>query len=137
MGSWGVGPFQNDVALDWFTELEEVTSFSVIRRKIEEVITEDYLDADLVCEAIASIAIIAAIKSEDETLVPEFETSSLERLCELFSRKIDHNIMTLIEDALAIIRRTEDNELYDLWVAENQEDDWSEELDYLEEVLFE
>ncbi len=136
MGTWGVGPFQNDVAMDWFSELEETTSFSVIRRKIEEVITEDYLDADLVCEAIASIAIIVAIKTDDDSLVPEFETSSLENLRNLFLKKIDNNIVTLIEDALGILRRTEDNELFDLWTEEELEDDWLEELDNLEEALF-
>jgi hypothetical protein len=135
MGAWGVGPFENDTALDWFSELEEETSFSAIRRKIEEVITDDYLDADLLFEAIASIAILAAIKADDERLLPDFETSSLDRLRELFLRKIDANIETLLEDAFGIIRRSEDNELYELWDEEDLIDDWMAHIDYLEETL--
>jgi len=135
MGAWGAGPFQNDVAVDLFTELEEETSFSVIRRKIEEVVTDDYLEADAVWEAVASIAILTAIKTDDERLVPEFETSSLDDLRSLFLSKIDDNIISLCEDALGIIRRSDDNELYELWDDEDGLDDWFAHLDYLEEQL--
>jgi hypothetical protein len=135
MGAWGVRPFENDAALDWFAELEEETSFSAIRRKIEEVVTEDYLDADLVCEAVASIAILAAIKDDDERLLPEFETSSLDDLRDLYLAKIDHNVLSLIEDALGIIKRSEDNELYEMWEDEDQIEEWLAHIDYLEEIL--
>lgn len=135
MGTWGVAPFENDVALDWFSELEEETSFSAIRRKIEEVVTDDYLDADLVSEAIASIAIITAIKTGDERLVPDFESSSLDSLQDLFGSKIDDNMLTLVEDAFGIIRREDDNELYDLWMEEDRIEDWLDYLDYLQEQL--
>ena len=135
MGAWGAGPFDNDTALDWFTELEEETSFSAIRSKIEEVVTDDYLEADVTSEAIASIAILAAIKMNDHRLVPEFESSSLDSLRDLFLAKIDSNILTLCEDALGIMRRSDDNELYDLWAEEDGFEDWMAHLDYLEEVL--
>lgn len=133
MGIWGVKPFQNDSAVDWFAELEEETSFSQIRRKIEEVITDDYLDADLVGEAIASITIIIAIKTDEERLLPDFETSSLETLRDLFLSKIDSNIESLIEDAFAIIRRSEDNEFYELLDEEGLVEDWLDYLDALED----
>lgn len=136
MGSWGAGPFENDTALDLFTELEEETSFSVIRSKIEDVITDDYLEADLVQEAIASLAILTAIKTDDESLVPEFETSSLEALRELFLSKIDDNILSLCEDAFGIIKRSDDNELYDLFCEEDDIELWLAHLDDLEERLF-
>lgn len=133
MGIWGVKPFQNDSAMDWFTELEEETSFSQIRRKIEEVITDDYLDADLVGEAVASITIIVAIKTNEDRLLPDFETSSLDDLRDLFLSKIDSNIESLIEDAFAIIRRSEDNEFYDLLDEEGLVEDWLDYLDALED----
>jgi hypothetical protein len=136
MGTWGVGPFQNDTAMDWFEELEEETSFSVIRRKIEEVITDDYLEADLTSEAIASIAIITAIKTNDARLVPDFETSSLDSLRDLFLPKIDDNLLSLCEDALGIIKRNEDNEMYDLFLESDELELWMAHLDDLEERLF-
>ena len=135
MGAWGTGPFENDMALDLFAELEEETSFSVIRRKIEEVVTDDYLDANQVSEAIASIALLTAIKVNDTRLVPEFETSSLSTLRSMFLSKIDDGLLSLVEDALGIIRRSDDNELYDLWAEQEGFEDWMAHLDYLEETL--
>ena len=135
MGAWGTGPFENDMALDLFAELEEETSFSVIRRKIEEVVTDDYLDADQVSEAIASIAFLTAIKVNDTRFVPEFETSSLSTLRSMFLSKIDDGLLSLVEDALGIIRRSDDNELYDLWAEQEGFEDWMAHLDYLEETL--
>jgi len=136
MGAWGAGPFDNDTALDLFSELEEETSFSVIRSKIEDVVTDDYLEADLVQEAIASLAILTAIKTNDTRLVPDFELSSLDRLRTMFLERIDDDIMALCEDAFGIIKRSDDNELYELWLEEDGVDLWLAHLDDLEERLF-
>ena len=135
MNAWGAGPFENDTALDLFTELEEETSFSVIRSKIEDVVTDDYLEASVVQEAIASLALLTAIKTNDERLVPEFEVSSLDRLQSLFLAKIDNDIMSLCEDAFGIIKRSDDNELYDLWLEEDDVDLWLAHIEDLEERL--
>ena len=136
MNAWGAGPFENDTALDLFTELEEETSFSVIRSKIEDVVTDDYLEASVVQEAIASLALLTAIKTNDERLVPEFEVSSLDRLQSLFLAKIDNDIMSLCEDAFGIIKRSDDNELYELWLEEDGIELWMAHLEDLEERLF-
>lgn len=135
MGAWGAGPFENDMALDWFAELEEETSFSVIRSKIEEVVTDDYLEVDLVQEAIASIAILTAIKTDERRLIPKFETSSLSKLRDLFLPKIDDNILSLCEDAFGIIKRSDDNEAYELWFESDDLELWMAHIDDLEERL--
>ena len=135
MGAWGVGPFENDMALDWFAELEEETSFSELRRKREGVVTDDYLDADLVQEAVASIAILAACKSNDKRLLPDFETSSLDKLRKLILPMIDDNMTTLLEDALGIIIRSDDNELYEHWLQSDDFEDWIAHIDYLGEII--
>ena len=136
MGIWGVTPFQNDSALEWFRELEEETSFSQIRRKIEEVITDDYLDAELVGEALASITIIVAIRINNASLLPEFESSSLDTLVDKFGPKIDSNIESLLEDAFGIIRRSEDNEFYELLEDDDLVEDWIDYIDALEDKFF-
>ena len=136
MGAWGAGPFDNDAAVDLFEELQEITSFSVIRSKIEEVVTDDYLDVDIVQEAIASLAMLTAIKTNDSRLVPSFEISSLSNLRSLFLSKIDNDIMSLCEDAFGIIKRSDDNELYELWLDEDGVELWMAHLDDLEERLF-
>jgi len=66
-------------------------------------------------------------------LLPEFETSSLDDLRELFEAKIDSNIESLIEDAFGIIRRNEDNEFYELLENEGLVEDWIDYLDALQE----
>ena len=135
MGAWGAGPFENDMALDWFAELEEETSFSELTRKIEDVVTDDYLEANLVQEAVASIAILAAIMANNKRLLPDFETSSLDKLREIFLPKIDDNMMDLVEDALGIIKRSDDNELYDHWMESDDFEDWIAHIDYLGEIV--
>ena len=135
MGAWGTGPFENDTALDWFTELEEENSFSSLLRKIEEVVTDDYLEADIVSEAVASIAIFAAIKSNQSNFLPEFESSSLTELRGLFLDKMDHNTYSLLEDAIEMIRRSDDNELYDLMFQSDDLEEWLAYLEFFEEKL--
>ncbi len=136
MGIWGIKPFENDSALEWFRELEEETSFSQIRRKIEEVVTDDYLEADLVGEALASITIVVAIKTEDGSILPDFESSSIETLIEMFGSKIDSNLESLLEDAFGIIRRSEDNEFYELLEDDGLAEDWIDYVDALEDKCF-
>lgn len=65
MGSWDVGPFDNDVAADWCGDLDEAAAGqrpAVVRGALSAVVDngEDYLDSDLAVEAIAAAAIVAS-----------------------------------------------------------------------------
>jgi hypothetical protein len=65
VGTWDVGPFDNDSAADWSGDLDDAPKAqreSIIRRTLSDAIDEpDYLDGDLGSEAIAAAAVVAAL----------------------------------------------------------------------------
>lgn len=65
MGTWDVGPFDNDTAADWCGELDDADPaqrVGLIRRAMTAVLDtgDEYLDGDVAVEAIAAAAIVAA-----------------------------------------------------------------------------
>ncbi|MEV7530402.1 MULTISPECIES: DUF4259 domain-containing protein [Streptomyces] len=65
MGTWDIGPFDNDTAADFsyrVDEADEGKKAEVLRAAFREVTGtgEEYLDADFSMEAIASAALVAA-----------------------------------------------------------------------------
>lgn len=61
MGTWSHEPFGNDTACDWAYGLEGQSDFSLVAETIQTVLDSgtDYLCADVVCEAIAAIEVLA------------------------------------------------------------------------------
>lgn len=64
MGAWGMGHFDNDTACDWVYELEESNDLSVIKNSIDAVFEDEYIDADIGCEALAAIETLARLKGD-------------------------------------------------------------------------
>jgi hypothetical protein len=65
MGTWDVGPFDNDTAADWCGDLDEAAPEqreALIRGVLTRVAEhgEEYLDSDDAVEAIAAAAIVAS-----------------------------------------------------------------------------
>ena len=65
MGTWDVGPFDNDTAADWCGDLHDATPTlrpAMVRGAFTAVVDngDDYLDSDLAVEAIAAAAIVAS-----------------------------------------------------------------------------
>jgi hypothetical protein len=65
MGTWGVGPFDNDTAADWCGDLDEAAPeqrAALIRGVLSRVAAhgDEYLDSDDAVEAIAAAAIVAS-----------------------------------------------------------------------------
>ncbi|MFB6832887.1 DUF4259 domain-containing protein [Streptomyces hydrogenans] len=65
MGTWDIGPFDNDTAADFSYRVDEAAEgkkAEVLRAAFREVTGtgEEYLDADFSMEAIASAALVAA-----------------------------------------------------------------------------
>ncbi|GIF71407.1 DUF4259 domain-containing protein [Asanoa siamensis] len=65
MGTWDVGPFDNDAAADWCADLDDAPlerRADLIRDALDTAADpdEDYLDADLAAEAVAAAAVVAA-----------------------------------------------------------------------------
>ncbi|MCL4266642.1 MAG: DUF4259 domain-containing protein [Anaerolineae bacterium] len=62
MGTWGIGSFENDTAVDWLYDFE-ANDFRLIDRTLASVAAMqavDYLDADEACEALAAAECVAA-----------------------------------------------------------------------------
>lgn len=136
MGAWGIRPFENDTALDFVADFEDNMSFSYLRRTVEAVITEDYLEADQVIEAIAAMELIAAIKGNPSDDFPDLDTITLEDLQEKYESKVSNYSLSLCEDALSVIKREEDNELFELWDDADASEEWLTTLEDLEDRLF-
>ncbi|MFI6418257.1 DUF4259 domain-containing protein [Streptomyces sp. NPDC050842] len=65
MGTWDIGPFDNDTAADFSYRVDEAPAekrAEVLREAFREVTAtgDDYLDSDVAVEAIASAALVAA-----------------------------------------------------------------------------
>ena len=65
MGTWDVGPFDNDTAADWCGDLDRAAPeqrASLIREALRRVAEhgDGYLDSDLAAEAIAAAAVAAS-----------------------------------------------------------------------------
>ena len=65
MGTWDIGPFDNDTAADFSSTVDEAPSekrAEVLRAAFHEVTStgDDYLDSDEAVEAIAAAALVAA-----------------------------------------------------------------------------
>jgi hypothetical protein len=65
MGTWDIGPFDNDSAADWCGDLHDAAPAqrpAMMRSAITAVLDngDDYLDSDLAVEAIAAAAIVAS-----------------------------------------------------------------------------
>lgn len=62
MGTWGIGSFENDTALDWLYDFE-ANDFRLIDRTLAGVAAMqdvDELDADEACEVLAAAECVAA-----------------------------------------------------------------------------
>ena len=77
MGTWDVGPFDNDTAADWCGDFDEAAPAErpgLLRGAFTTVIEEgdSYLDSDLAVEAIAAAAIIASQLPGGEPVPPPY-----------------------------------------------------------------
>nr|WTA70103.1 DUF4259 domain-containing protein [Micromonospora sp. NBC_00855] len=80
MGTWDSGPFDNDTAADWCGDLDDADVSkrpNLVREALTRAAGEaGYLDADVACEAIAAVAIVAAQQPSGQPIAspyaPEF-----------------------------------------------------------------
>lgn len=136
MGYWGLGIFENDDAMDLLNEFQEQNSFSVLVSAIELVITDDLVEVEVVNQAVAAIDIIAAIYESKSDSFPELDTMTYEELVANFNKDVTNTILSLCEDAIAIITRMEDNMQVEILDNQGLLEEWLEIIDDLSERLF-
>ena len=131
MGAWGVGNFDNDIACDWAYDLEECPDLSVIEKAVNAVFDEEYIDADVGCEALAAIDTLARLKGNSG--VKNSYTEGIDNW--VSSNKIDapNELIEKSKKALSLVT-SDSSELYELWEESEEFDNWKAEVKSLEET---
>jgi hypothetical protein len=126
MGSWGLGPFENDTACDWGYDLEKSTDLSVIERALDSVVeARDYLEAPAAEEALAAAEVVARLQGNWGPRTSYTET------VDAWVKKTDSQITSeLASKAVAAINRvlTPPSELLELWQDTDDFDTWKKLL---------
>ncbi|SEF87361.1 protein of unknown function [Thermomonospora echinospora] len=131
MGTWDVGPFDNDTAADFAGRLDDLPEQerpAAIRAVLTAVLAEqDYLDSDYAVEAVAAAALIAAQcpggRPVDSAYGPDKPVPELPAdLRPLAVQAIDRIL-------------GEDSELQQLWDDGGVNRAWHDEMDGLRAVL--
>ena len=125
MSAWGVGPFENDEALDFLDGLEEsgeAPRLDALAAPLQHVAhSGDYLEAPDVTEAVAAAAFIGAV------LNPSAAADEPDRpawTAEVPPERIDTELVELARRAVRRALRPHDNELHELWVEAGAVEEW-------------
>lgn len=72
MGAWGNGIFQNDAALDWVCELEQVSDLSLIEQTFAFLLADDYaIEFWDAMDGLAAVETVAAINGNMSEQLPQ------------------------------------------------------------------
>lgn len=125
MGSWGIGNFENDDAMDWLHDLKRSRGLDVLLFPLAIINSGvEYHEAPDCCEALASAEIIVASLTENITMIPEEARIWLQKRRGFRRRKpqitIDHALMA----KEAVERIVYDSELKDMMQESGELDNW-------------
>ena len=125
MGAWNFGPFDNDDAGDWLSELEQSADTSVIADALHRVtnIGDEYLEALDCSKAIAAAEVVAALRGHP---VSDF----LDNAKQWVDAHRTLDAAALVPTAIAAIQRIRTNsELKELWDESAKAPKWYATLD--------
>jgi hypothetical protein len=122
MGAWGSGPFENDDALDWVSELAGSSGMAAIEDALElPAASADYPDAPECSIAVAAAETVAAMKGKPSDDLPEEVVA--------FVSTASRPSQSLIDAAgSAVARVLEKSELRELWEESDDYDSWRASL---------
>lgn len=134
MGTWSHESFGNDTANDWAYELEDATDFSVIEAALQVALDEgdEYLDADLVMEAIAAVEVIA--KRLGKGTQSDVYTEKVDQWLETISEQPSDDVLSLAKRVLERIV-ADDSELKELWLESDEYELWLGNIQQLKDAL--
>lgn len=144
MGTWGVGSFENDTALDWVGDLVESDSITGLEEAIRAAAPEEpglfrrllgskpanaYLDADIAVVALAAAAVVAVLRGAPPDGIPE-------ELGPFLAKHRDRISPELAQQARKVVVRIgKESELTELWAESDDGPRWLEELAKLDARL--
>ncbi|WTU05372.1 DUF4259 domain-containing protein [Kitasatospora sp. NBC_00070] len=131
MGTWGIGPFEDDTAADFAGDLDEAEPDEreklVRRALLRTVEAQDSLDASEAVEAVAAAALIAAQCPNGEPVTTGFGPHEA---LPTFAT----DLRTLAAEALGRVLAAE-SELAELWDDTRDGPRWRRSVGHLREVL--
>jgi Domain of unknown function (DUF4259) len=128
MGAWGHGIFDNDAAGDWVGGLEESSDLSVISRAIHAVFDEEYIESDTASEALAAIDTLARLKGQYG--IRNEDTEEVDSWVENNPIDPPKELIDKSNKALELIS-SDSSELYELWAATDEIEEWKSEVESL------
>lgn len=125
MSAWGVGPFENDDALDFLGEVEESAragQLDSVSRPLQQLaFSAGYLEAPLISEGIAAAALLGAAlrpsEAADEPSAPDWVGG-------LAAGDVPNELVEVARRALRRALHPDNNELHDLWSESDGLADW-------------
>ena len=128
MGAWGIGPFENDTALDWAGETD--ADLPAIEHAINEVLEtkpNEYLDSDVGIIGIAACQSLVYYKNKKPGFISKW----------LGKNKPVPIEEALITNAIKAIDRIQSNnsELYELWQESDEFENWCQTNKDLKEKI--
>jgi Domain of unknown function (DUF4259) len=131
MGTWDIGPFDNDTAADFAGNLDDLPEEerpAAIRAVLTAVLAEqDYLDSDYAVEAVAAAALIAAQCPDGRPVNPHYGPKKP-------IPELPEDLRPLAVQALDRVLG-ENSELQQLWDEDGVNQPWHDVMDGLRAVL--
>src|ERR1039457_986092 len=145
MGTWGVGSFQNDWALDWLGRLRESGDASHVRSALSRVVEQggtkhsppsilerlrgrrrhtDWLTASVASKALSAAEVVAASLGHPAANLPDGIMAWLQQ----HSASFQSDLVPLARQAVGIVKAN--SELKDLW-EEGDGTEWKNAVDGL------
>lgn len=121
MGAWGERPFQNDSALDWLGELDEVEDLRATLASVAEA--DDYVEVDDGSAAIAAAEIVAAARDGKLDRLTGDARAWLSRHAKQFADSDRALAVRAVERVLG-----PDSELADLWDEGGTDNEWRRDV---------
>ena len=113
MGTWGADTFENDTACDWAYSLEDVDDLALVEAALTAVLDEEeYLDADLGCEALAACEVVARLRGNFGTR--NASTGSVDEWVNTHPQEPPPALVQLAHRAIDRVTQA-DSELRQLW----------------------
>ncbi len=119
MGAWGHKSFENDAVLDWFGRAED--DWTLVRdalRLVAEADSDEYIDADEACAALAAAEFVAAALGKGDDRLSRSVAPWLER------HRTELAGLGAALARAAVERVLDNSELRELWDDNGPDNEW-------------
>jgi hypothetical protein len=123
MSVWDIGPFDNDLAMDWVQDLQESNDLYYIEDTLNNVLEEGdtFIPMPFACEALAAIEVLARLQGQPGGEAVDDVDAWVETARKKFRRRAD-----LVEKSLKVLDLivSEKSELANEWAQTDEHVAW-------------